>query len=146
MMIRFLGVLFGILLFAALIFSASTAAKLRNELTQTNENLENAENELFLLRRETDTSASIPAQATPISPSADQTDEELATAIKLEPSFVLRAYEGKIGVFTAEGYLIQTVDIDIQTLPAVDRNALEKDGISVFSKKELDAKIEDFER
>lgn len=149
MNIRFLGVLVGILLFVALIFSASTAARLRNEMTQTNDALNKAEDTIAQLRKEIDATNAIPAQATPIESSehnpTDQTDEELATSIELDPSFVLRAHDGKIGVFTAEGYLIRTVDVDIQTLPAADRNALES-GIYVFSKKELDAKIEDFER
>ena len=152
MMIRFLGVLFGILLFAALIFSASTAARLQNEIMQTNKALENAESELLQLRKEMDASASLPAQATPIAPPTDeeskvsQTDDETAEVIEPEPSFVLRAQNGKIGIFTADGYLIQTADIDIQTLPAQDRNILEGSGICVFSKKELEDLIKDLKR
>lgn len=151
MIMKFLGAIGGMLLFVALIFSATTAARLRNEITLTNEALENAENALLQLRKDMDASASIPAQATPIDPPTDersnisQTDES-AEIVGLDASFVLRVQDGKIAVFTADGYLIQTLNINPQTLPAQDRIALETDGIRVFSKKELEEIIRDFER
>ena len=55
----------------------------------------------------------------------------------------IRESDGKIGVYTEDGFLIRTIDVSIDTLPQSDREAL-KTGITINSWRELIALIEDF--
>ena len=148
---KILWVLGGMILTVGLIFAVSTVAVLRNTVAEANEAREKAELVLAELRRASDKS-SIPAQADPVDPPResesippDKTETALPTAA-LGDAFIFRAYEGKIGIFTSEGYLIRTLDVDVRTLPATDRAALENDGIRVYSREETDALIEDFQQ
>lgn len=50
--------------------------------------------------------------------------------------YVIRAYNGIIGVFDADGLLIKTVNTAMSTLPVSDREALEE-GITVGSFEEM---------
>lgn len=58
--------------------------------------------------------------------------------------FYLREANGKIGIFTDQGYLVRTLAVDVATLPEADRSAL-SEGICVTSWRELIALIEDYE-
>ena len=84
------------------------------------------------------------AHTVPDEPSRDEPPE---TAVETagEPAFscVLRVENGKIGIFTPDGYFIRLLDVDIRTLPESDLAAL-KDGIIVTSRAELLERIQDF--
>ena len=56
----------------------------------------------------------------------------------------IREAGGRIGVFSDEGYLIRTVDVDVATLSPSDQKAL-REGIYVTSWKEFLALIQDYE-
>ena len=56
----------------------------------------------------------------------------------------IREAGGRIGVFSDEGDLIRTVDVDVATLSPSDQKAL-REGIYVTSWKELLALIQDYE-
>lgn len=58
--------------------------------------------------------------------------------------FYLREADGKIGVFTEQGYLVRMLAVDVETLPEQDRAAISA-GICVTSWRELIALIEDYE-
>ena len=73
--------------------------------------------------------------------SEDQTI--LYTDTEPDMSFTVKSYEGKIGVFTSEGKLIETIEVYVKTLPKADRDMLEE-GIKVKNNKELDSLIEDY--
>lgn len=148
-----------LILIVGLIFAMNAIAGLRDTVSEANAARKQAENVLAELRREMNAAASVPTQATPIDPPNEAETTPIDTAettapttdnasptIGLDRTFVFRAYEGKIGIFTAEGYLIRTLDTDIRLLPAVDREALENDGIRVMSRKEMDALIEDLQQ
>ena len=72
-----------------------------------------------------------------------QTEEEVDADI-LYDVFYLREANGKIGVFTEQGYLVRMLTVDVAMLPEADRLAL-SDGICVTSWRELIALIEDYE-
>ncbi|MBQ9784645.1 MAG: hypothetical protein IJW29_04000 [Clostridia bacterium] len=58
--------------------------------------------------------------------------------------FTLKETGGKIGVYSDEGYLIRTFDIDVSTLPPEAREGL-RVGVTFHSWRELIALIEDYE-
>lgn len=70
-------------------------------------------------------------------------DAEVDTDI-LYDVFYLREADGKIGVFTEQGYLVRMLAVDVETLPEQDRAAISA-GICVTSWRELIALIEDYE-
>ena len=55
----------------------------------------------------------------------------------------IRAYEGKIGIFSEEGKLLKILEVYIKTLPEADREMLEK-GFYVIGEDDLHAIIEDY--
>lgn len=57
--------------------------------------------------------------------------------------YVVREYNGKIGVFSSDGGLLRTVSVMVSALPVKDRDALTA-GINVTSFAELNALLEDF--
>lgn len=59
-------------------------------------------------------------------------------------SLTIRETNGKIAIYTADGLLLRTLDISVNTLPAADQSALAT-GITVNSWRELIALIEDLE-
>ena len=56
---------------------------------------------------------------------------------------IAKRHGDKIGIFDRNQTLIQILDVQIKTLPKADRDLLEE-GIELFSKKELNALIEDY--
>ena len=58
-------------------------------------------------------------------------------------SFCMRESEGKIAIYTSDGYLVRQLDIMVDTLPEADRSAL-KEGIYLSSWKELLALVQDY--
>lgn len=57
--------------------------------------------------------------------------------------WIIREYEGQIGIFTPDNVLINTLNVYIKTLPVADRDLL-REGIEVTTKKELLEVIEDY--
>lgn len=71
------------------------------------------------------------------------TSTEPSTTDAPSESFCVREVNGKIGVYTSEGYLIRLLDVAVETLPQADREAL-KSGILVSSWQELIAVMQDY--
>lgn len=71
-------------------------------------------------------------------------DDECVESDVLYERFCVREENGKIGVYTEEGYLIRSLSVNVQTLPEADRAAL-KNGIEIHSWRELIALIQDYE-
>ena len=57
--------------------------------------------------------------------------------------WIVREYEGQIGIFKSDGTLLQVLDTYIKTLPKADQDLL-GEGITVQTKSELNAIIEDY--
>ena len=69
---------------------------------------------------------------TPDSPSKEEAE-----------GWIVKEYEGKIGIFQADGTLIYTIDTYVKTLPEADRRLL-GEGLTVQTRSELNAIIEDY--
>ena len=61
----------------------------------------------------------------------------------LSDAFCVREVNGKIGVYTSDGYLIRLLEANVDALPEKDREALKK-GIVINSWRELIAIIQDY--
>ena len=57
--------------------------------------------------------------------------------------FIVKEYENKIGIFNESGELIEVIDVYTKTLPNTDQRLLEE-GITIYSRSELNAIIEDY--
>ncbi len=73
-------------------------------------------------------------EATTAAPTETEAEEE---------GWFLRAYQGKIGIFSESGNLINIIDTNIKTLPQADRILLEE-GIYTRDRAQLYAWIEDY--
>lgn len=71
------------------------------------------------------------------------TVNDTAQADVLSDAFCIREVNGKIGVYTSDGYLIRLLEVNVDTLPQKDREALKK-GIVINSWRELIAIIQDY--
>ena len=60
-----------------------------------------------------------------------------------ETWWTVKEYNGQIGVFNADGSLLEILETYVKTLPAADQ-ALLREGITVYSKKELFSVIADY--
>ena len=58
-------------------------------------------------------------------------------------NYLIKSYEGKIGIFNESNVLIKILDVNIKTLPKTDQDLLKK-GLCVNSKDELMEIIEDY--
>lgn len=76
-------------------------------------------------------------------PASTETEPDVEADI-LYNRFTLKETNGKVGVYSEEGYLIRTFNIKVTTLPREARDALSK-GITFNSWRELIALIEDYE-
>jgi len=80
-----------------------------------------------------------------VSTSTDSDTNEPSTDVDvLYNRFTMRETEGKIGVYTEEGYLIRLIDVNVKTLPKEEQDRL-LDGISVNSWRELIELMQDYE-
>jgi hypothetical protein len=61
----------------------------------------------------------------------------------LVQTFCVRETEGRIAIYTGDGYLVRYLDVEVSLLPSEDQEAL-KHGITLSSWKELLALIEDY--
>ena len=77
--------------------------------------------------------------------SPPQTDHECDTekAPTEERVWIIREYEGRIGIFSEDGALLDVIDIYTKTLPETDKNLL-REGIRITSEQALRAIIEDY--
>lgn len=75
--------------------------------------------------------------------SSNQSPTDTETGVLFD-RLCIRESGGKIGVFTEDGILIRTIDVNVHTLPDSDRQAL-SEGITINSWRELIDLIEDFE-
>lgn len=57
--------------------------------------------------------------------------------------WIVREYEGQIGIFTEDGRLAKTINVYTKTLPETDRRLL-REGIRVTSEEQLYSIIEDY--
>lgn len=60
-----------------------------------------------------------------------------------EQIFILREFEGAIGIYNSAGVLTDVIDVSVRGLPEADREML-KVGIYAYSRSELMALIEDY--
>ena len=62
-----------------------------------------------------------------------------------EPSegYLVKEYQGKIGIFSTDGLLLEIIDTYVKTLPEADRTLL-GEGISVKTREELNSLVEDY--
>lgn len=60
-----------------------------------------------------------------------------------EDIFILKEYNGYIGVFDESSVLVDVINVQIKSLPEADRNML-RTGIYAFSRNELISLIEDY--
>ena len=72
----------------------------------------------------------------------DTEDNTLPVDI-LADQFCIRETNGRIAIYTTDGYLIRLLELSAETLPAADRLALQQ-GIYLSSWKEVLALMEDF--
>ena len=80
--------------------------------------------------------------------SVQETDQDKAVdnsvpADVLYHQFCMRESNGKIAIYTTDGYLVKTLEFPVSTLPEADQNAL-REGICVSSWREVLALIQDF--
>ena len=59
-----------------------------------------------------------------------------------QQEYIIKLYNGRIGVFTSDGTLLQVIDVYTKTLPKADQDLLEK-GFNIKS-KDLNRLIEDY--
>lgn len=136
------AVLFCLILIAGLFFLRGGVSDLQKKADAWKDAAQKAEDAL----KEWKTSfsaAAVPTQTTPEeTPAEDEAEPEPANA---EPDFscVLRLCNGKIGIFTDEGYAIRFLETDARTLPPADVAALEE-GVPIRSRAELLERMEDF--
>lgn len=57
--------------------------------------------------------------------------------------YLIKEYEGRIGIFDASGTLVEMIDVYIKTLPEADKQLL-KEGFTVIGKKSLTSIKEDY--
>lgn len=57
--------------------------------------------------------------------------------------YILKEYNGNIGIFDSSGVLIDLINVSTKSLPEADRNML-RTGIYAFSRNELISLIEDY--
>ena len=63
-------------------------------------------------------------------------DETIPSYESPEPLYTVRAHEGIIGIFDADGTLCRSVNVFVMTLPEADREALAA-GIPAYSEEEM---------
>ena len=82
----------------------------------------------------------IPIISEDFSESTTETESQTETQ---KTEYLVKNYEGKIGIFTENGTLVRIIDVYIKTLPKADQRLLEK-GFSVTDESELRAILQDY--
>lgn len=73
----------------------------------------------------------------------DETPTTESSAETEEVVYTVKSYMGKIGVFSADGKLIQVLEVYVKTLPEADIRLLEE-GFTIVGQAELNSIIEDY--
>ena len=82
--------------------------------------------------------------STDVSEDPPPNEEPSADVNILYNRFLLKETDGRVGVYSEDGYLIRTIDVQVSTLPKEARDALKK-GMVFNSWRELIALIENYE-
>lgn len=131
---RIISVMCVFLLAVCLIFSISTLTVLRNAVDESNRACREAQD---FLEKMGDQLKEIE------SPVEDaEVDNSIPTDVLYE-QFCMREVNGRIAIYTVDGYLIRLLDVSVKTLPEADQAAL-REGICVSSWKEILALMQDF--
>jgi len=128
-----------LILLVCLVFSITSLTALRNAVDESAALKESTDDLIEELRAcvaniyaEQKESDSLPTMKDPSAPTTVPTE-----------SFCLKESNGKIAVFTSDGYLVRFLDVSLDTLPPADREALSV-GITVGSWRELISLIQDY--
>jgi len=70
-------------------------------------------------------------------------DEDTASNPLSENTWIVKEYEDRIGIFSADGQLLDVLEIHTNTLPKADQGLL-REGITVTDRAALYALIEDY--
>ena len=69
--------------------------------------------------------------------------EDTTPQTEEEAGWIVKEYEKRIGIFSADGELLECLEIYTKTLPKADQGLL-REGITVTTRSELYALIEDY--
>ncbi len=70
--------------------------------------------------------------------------EEVSTSENTEEqTFLIKEYNGLVGIFNTDGSLYKTIDVRVKALPEADQGLLEE-GFEVIGKSQLNSIIEDY--
>lgn len=133
-------VLCAFLLIICLTLSITSLVVMRHAVSESEAWLDRAE----IMVGKFDTAESEPTEKSDTTAPVTDTDPPDAGVDVLYHRFCLREVNGKIGVYTEEGYLVRMLDVAIKTLSERDQAAL-AGGIWVNSWRELIERIEDYE-
>ena len=136
---RIVSVTCVLLLSLCFLIAVYTVTVLKNTLKESTET--NLELKAFVETLENDLDTVAPESAKE-DLSNDKTDSSLPVDV-LANQFCIRETNGRVAIYTADGYLIRLLDLSTDTLPSADRLALQQ-GIYLSSRKEVLALMEDF--
>ena len=131
---RIISVMCVFLLAVCLILSISALTVLRNTVDESTKAC--LEVQAFLDSMDEELKVTDP-------PSAETEESNSVPVDVLYENFCMREANGKIAVYTSDGYLIRLLDVSVETLPEADQTAL-RQGICVSSWKEILALMQDF--
>ena len=97
-----------------------------------------------LQRPSEDGKSDVPATETVWEETYAHMDADTPTDAPALPLYVMAEYQGMIGIFDTEGQLVRTVNVWVDSLPAVDRKAL-TEGIPAYSEAEIRALTDKYE-
>ncbi len=132
---RIISVMCVFLLAVCLILSITALTVLRNAVDESTQAC--MEVQCFLESLEEDQSVKEESSETEV-----EVDNSIPVDV-LSNHFCMREINGKIAIYTSDGYLVRLLDISVETLPHADQQALQQ-GIEVSSWKEILALIQDF--
>jgi hypothetical protein len=135
---KILALVCAVLLLICLLLSITSLSALRS-VQKENERQTARANELIGELRDCAAKITAKNDAEEDSPTQDTQVQVTAPA----ESFCVKDTNGRIGVFTSDGYLVRFLDVSVDALPPADREAL-RVGITVGSWRELMSVIQDY--
>ncbi len=133
---RLISVMCVFLLAVCLILSITALTVLRNTVEESKQACQDVQCFLESMEEETRLSEETP-------PTEIEVDNSVPVDV-LSNRFCMKEINGKVAIYTSDGYLVRLLDISVETLPHADQQAL-RQGIEVSSWKEILALIQDFE-
>ena len=105
----------------------------------------------FLFFNQNDRSVSATQETTTDESTSNQSTQyiyvhppEITTESETEEEiYNIKEYNGHIGIFSADGTLLQILDTNVKTLPEADKSLL-REGFEVIGKSQLNSIIEDY--